>query len=150
MPITNECIKLLQNMVDEYALKGTNEPHFKAIFSLLKELQLALMQNKKNYNEDRVIAYLSNTSVIANQSPIFNSVLRSFLINYQQQTQALDSMYDDGLQLKSQLDESWGGASANKTQAEHPSLFFMELRQAIQLRKDRLAKNESERARLIK
>lgn len=139
MTISKECTNLLENLTEEYAQKGQRDRDYKLILSLLKEFQLTLIGNRKQYNDDRVIAYLSNTAVIAEKNPMFRELQRLFLVSYLQQTRALDSMFEPDLKIKSELDESWGAKLTKQVQPEAHSLFFIELQQALAKRAARIA-----------
>lgn len=141
MALSNECIKLLQNLVDQYSQSGQDDDDYGSILPLLKEFQVTVIENKKMHKDERVIAFLSNTAVIAKDSPTFNELHRSFLLSYQQQTQALDSMFAPELRIKSELDESWGAGLSKKatSQSLGHSLFFTELQLAVAHRAERMA-----------
>ncbi|PWY55116.1 hypothetical protein DGG96_13110 [Legionella qingyii] len=143
MPVSKECIILLQNLVDGYRLEGKEDRDYSLIYSLLKEFSFLVVQHQKNHKDERIIGFLSASAMILEENLCFAKVCRTFLISYQQKTHALDSMLDIQLNIQSELDASWG--KKHETELSHspgPSPFFLELQEAIAKRAQRLADNE--------
>ncbi|WP_454781909.1 hypothetical protein [Legionella sp. WA2022007384] len=143
MPVSKECIILLQNLVDGYRLEGKEDRDYSFVYSLLKEFSFLVVQHQKNHKDERIIGFLSASALILEENPCFAKVCRTFLISYQQKTHTLDSMLDTKLNIKSELDASWG--KKQESEANHsigPSPFFLELQEAIAKRAQRLAGKE--------
>ncbi|MCE0724518.1 MULTISPECIES: hypothetical protein [Legionella] len=145
MPVSKECIKLLQNLVDKYGQKGESDVDYSSIYLLLKEFLFLVIQNQKNHKDERIIGFLSNSALILEENSCFVDACRTFVISYQQKTHALDSMLDDELNIQSELDESWGKQLESEvSQPLQPSRFFVQLQEAIAKRAQRAAQNEKE------
>lgn len=143
MPVSKECIILLQNLVDGYRYEGKEDKDYAFIYSLLKELSLIIVQHQKTHKDERIIGFLSTSALILEENLCFANVCRAFLISYQQKTHDLDSMLDIKLNIQSELDSSWGKKHVSEAnQSPEPSPFFLELQGAIAKRAQRLAEKE--------
>ncbi|QMT60988.1 MULTISPECIES: hypothetical protein [unclassified Legionella] len=139
MPVSKECIILLQNLVDGYRLEGKEDRDYSFIYALLKEFSFLVVQHQKNHKDERIIGFLSTSALILQENLCFAKVCKTLLISYQQKTHALDSMLDLQLNIKSELDASWG--KKHESETNHflgPSPFFLELQEAIAKRAQRL------------
>lgn len=143
MPVSKECIKLLQNLVDKYGQEGENDQDYSLIYPLLKEFLFLVVKHQKNHKDERIIGFLSTSALLLEENPCFAASCRAFLIAYQQKTHALDSMLDVALTIQSELDESWGKQSElESSQFLEPSRFFIQLQEAVAKRAQRVAENE--------
>lgn len=140
MPMSNECLKLLQECVNIYNEQGTADKDYQAISPLLNKLLITVNQYKKEHKDDRVVSFLSNSALVLSGNPFFAQSCRNFLISYQKVTNSLDSMLDETLEIQAELHESWGNKlemTPSTTQSQ--SSFFMELQQKLAKRNERLS-----------
>lgn len=145
MPVSNECIKLLQNLVDKYGQVGGSDVDYSSIHPLLKEFLFLVIHNQKNHKDERIIGFLSTSALILEENSCFVEACRTFIISYQQKTHALDSMLDDELNIQSELDESWGKQLEHEVgQPQEPSRFFVQLQEAIAKRAQRVTEKGKE------
>ncbi|CAM2955088.1 Uncharacterised protein [Legionella steigerwaltii] len=144
MSVSKECIKLLQNLVDQYGQNGKKDKDYSLLYPLLKELLFLVLQNKKDHKDERITGFLSSSALILEENPCFAQACRLFLIAYQEITHALDSMLDVELKIQPELDASWGKQLESEPNTSHKhSLFFIELQEAIARRALRMAEKES-------
>ncbi|HHF7373052.1 hypothetical protein [Legionella bozemanae] len=143
MPVSKECIKLLQNLVDKYGEEGESDVDYASIHPVLKEFLFLVIQNQKNHKDERIIGFLSTSALLLEENPCFVEACRTFAVSYQQKTHALDSMLDDELNIQSELDESWGKPLESEvSQPLEPSRFFVQLQEAIAKRAQRIVEKE--------
>ena len=143
MSVSKECIKLLQNLVDQYGQDGKNDKDYPLIYSLLKDLLFLVLQHKKDHKDERIIGFLSTSALILDENSCFAQQCKLFLIAYQQLTHALDSMLDVELKIRPELDESWGKQLESEPNTSlGASPFFLELQEAIAHRARRMAEKE--------
>lgn len=125
MPVSKECIQLLQKLVDHYEQYGKKDKDYLLIYPLLKEFLFLVLQHRKEHKDERLIGFLSSSALILQENPSFAQECRSFLIAYQETTQALDSMLDPELNIQKELDVSWGKqVQSESNTSSGPSLFF--------------------------
>ncbi|MDR3501466.1 MAG: hypothetical protein P4L79_02690 [Legionella sp.] len=145
MPISNECIELLKQFSDNYREHGRPDADYQAIYPLLNDVLLKVLQYQAEHKDDRVLAFLSISALLLEEdNPLFSEQCKQFIRKYSLQTHAVDSMLDHEQIIKSELDESWGGTSLEKSSlhAQRYSPFFIELQNAIALRAQRMAKKD--------
>ncbi|STY29978.1 Uncharacterised protein [Legionella wadsworthii] len=143
MPVSKECMKLLQNMVDHYGLEGKADKDYGALHHLLKDFLLLVIQHQQNHKDERVIAFLSNSALILEENSCFVAACRKMILDYHQKTHALDSMLDMDLNIHSELDESWGKFhESNPIPSLEPSRFFQELQIAVAKRAQRMVERD--------
>lgn len=144
MPVSKECIQLLQKLVDHYEQYGKKDKDYLLIYPLLKEFLFLVLQHRKEHKDERLIGFLSSSALILQENPSFAQECRSFLIAFQETTHALDSMLDAELNIQSELDASWGKQLESEANTSlGPSLFFLELQEAVAKRAQRMAEKES-------
>ncbi|KTD40424.1 hypothetical protein [Legionella parisiensis] len=145
MPVSKECIKLLQNLVVNYGEEGGSDVDYASIYPLLKEFLVLVIHNQKNHKDERIIGFLSTSALLLEENPCFVEACRLFAISYQQKTHALDSMLDEEFNIQSELDESWGKQLESEvSQSLEPSRFFVQLQEAITKRAQRIAEKKKE------
>lgn len=145
MPVSEECIKLLQNLVDNYEESGKEDKEYSLIYPLLKELMFLVVKHKNEHKDERIIGFLSSSALMLGENQFFAQECRLFLTGYQEKTHSLDSMLDRQLNIQPELDVTWGKQfESEKNSSSCYSPFFLELQAAIAKRAQRITANEKE------
>lgn len=146
MPISNECIELLKKFTNDYSVDGHSDADYRAINPLLQKVWFIVLQEGQHYKDERVLSFLGISALLLEEgNPLFSQLCKEFIIEYNRQTHAVDSMLDDNQEIKKELGESWGETAPknNSISAQSYSPFFIELQQAIALRNQRKAEQEA-------
>lgn len=136
MPISNDCLSLLNHLIENYAKEGERDKDFAKIHPLLLELHDEIVLNLSAYKDDRVISFFSSSALVLSHNRQFHRCCKNFLLSYQQQTHALDSLLDETLEIKSNLD--WNEDSAASLRPAPSTRFFKELMEAVEARQERV------------